>query len=512
MIGDARRADPARRFPFCAVMDQPDAQLALLLAAVDPAIGGVLLRGDKGSARSTLARGLAGLLPGSARFVDVSLGVSEDRVLGSIDVTPGPTDRETQFRAGLLAAAHGGVLHLSSVNLLPEHLVEVLLEVATSGINRVERSGVWHEHPARFVLVASMDPDAGELRPQLLDRFGLSVDVRTPDDPAVRAEVVRRRLTHDSGGLVDGHEGDIVLRARLAAALPADLPTAVVDFACHLAAGLGAEGLRGDLVLCRAAAAFAGWEGRSITTEGDVERVAPLALGHRRRRRPFHPPALAPGELERALDATRQAFVAVGNGAGGLGGAPVPEPSPGGDQPMATAGAPGVPGDPGDATAGEEPEEARDASEPAEVTAGDETTDERPAGDEPTDEVTAGAETTDEPPAGDEPTVEVTAGDETTDERPAGEEPTDERPAGEETGPDAGHGKERESEVAGGANATGADPRAVRAAAEAAMALVDLGGPPKKASAGSEPAAGVDEATAKPPPTTDTDEPAAHGS
>jgi magnesium chelatase subunit D len=458
MIGDARRADPARRFPFCAVMDQPDAQLALLLAAIDPGIGGVLLRGDKGSARSTLARGLAGLLPGSARFVDVSLGVSEGRVLGSIDATPGPTDRDTQFRAGLVAAAHGGVLHLSSVNLLPEHLVEVLLDVATSGINRVERSGIWHEHPAQFVLVASMDPDAGELRPQLLDRFGLLVDVTTPDDPAVRAEVVRRRLTHDSGGLVDGHEGDIVLRARLAAALPADLPTAVVDFACHLAAGLGAEGLRGDLVLCRAAAAFAGWEGRSITTETDVERVASLALGHRRRRRPFHPPALAPGELERALDATRHAFVAVGNGAGGLGAAPVPEPTSGEHQPVATAVTPGA-GDPASAAGGEEPE-ATGEREPADVT--------------------------------------------------AGEEPTD-KPAGGETGPDAEHGKEAESQLAGGANATGADPRAVRAAAEAAKALVDLGGTPKEAGAGSEPADGVDEATAKPPPTTGTDEPAAHG-
>jgi len=316
MIGDARRADPTRRFPFCAVIDQPDAQLALLLAAVDPAIGGVLLRGDKGSARSTLARGLAGLLPGAARFVDVPLGVTEDRVLGSLEGAPGPGEHETHFRAGLVAAAHGGVLHLSSVNLLPEHLVEALLDVATSGVNRVERSGIWHEHPARFVLVASMDPDAGELRPHLLDRFGLSVDVITPADAAVRAEVVRRRLTHDSGGRVDGQEGDIVLRARLAAALPADLPTSVVDFACHLAANLGAEGLRGDLVLCRAAAAFAGWEGRSITIEPDVERVAPLALGHRRRRRPFHAPALAPGELERALEVARHAFVPVGNGAG----------------------------------------------------------------------------------------------------------------------------------------------------------------------------------------------------
>jgi magnesium chelatase subunit D len=342
MIGDARRADPARRFPFCAVIDQPDAQLALLLAAIDPAIGGVLLRGDKGSARSTLARGLAGLLPGAARFVDVPLGVTEDRVLGSLDTASRLGEHETQFRAGLVAAAHGGVLHLSAVNLHPEHLVEVLLDVATSGVNRVERSGVWHEHPARFVLVASMDPDAGELRPQLLDRFGLSVDVMTPADAAVRAEVVRRRLTHDSGGRVDGQEGDIVLRARLAAALPADVPSSVVDFGCHLAASLGAEGLRGDLVLCRAAAAFAGWEGRSITTESDVERVAPLALGHRRRRRPFHAPALAPGELDRALEAARHAFVPVGDGADGGGGEEAAEASSADDDQSAPGAAASV--------------------------------------------------------------------------------------------------------------------------------------------------------------------------
>jgi magnesium chelatase subunit D len=478
MIGDARRADPARRFPFCAVMGQPDAQLALLLAAIDPAIGGVLLRGDKGSARSTLARGLAGLLPGSARFVDVSLGVTEDRVLGSIDTTSGPTDRETQFRAGLLAAAHGGVLHLSAVNLLPDHLVEVLLGVATSGINRVERSGIWHEHPARFVLVASMDPDAGELRPQLLDRFGLLVDVTTPDDPALRAEVVRRRLTHDSGGLVDGHEGDIVLRARLAAAMPADLPTAVVDFACHLAAGLGAEGLRGDLVLCRAAAAFAGWEGRSITTEADVERVAPLALGHRRRRRPFHPPALAPGELERALDAARHAFVAVGNGAGGGGGAPAAEPSAGEDQPMTTVATPGTPGDPRNAGVGQE-RGAPEEGEPADATASKE----REARDE-------------REPA----------------DATAGEEPGDEREAGEESKPDVERGEAAEAERAEVASEEGdADPPTVRHT-EAAEAVVDLGGPPEEAGAGSEPATGVEEAAAKPPPTTGTDEPAAQGS
>jgi magnesium chelatase subunit D/magnesium chelatase subunit I len=325
MLGDARRVDPARRFPFSAVVGQEEARLALLLGAVDPAIGGVLLRGEKGSARSTLARGLAGLLPGGAPFVEVPLGATEERVLGTIGTSEHEAawaDGHAQFRPGLVAAASGGVLYVDAVNLLRDHLVAGLLDVAASGVNRVERNGVWHEHPARFVLVGSMSPEEGELGPQLLDRFGLSVEVKAPADPLARAEVVRRRLTHDTGGTVQGHDGDIVIRARLAAAMPADLPTSVVDFACHLAVSVGADGLRGDLVLCRAAAAFAGWEGRSITTEADVERVATLALGHRRRRRPFDPPTLAAAELERALAAARQSFAAaevVGNGAGPAG-------------------------------------------------------------------------------------------------------------------------------------------------------------------------------------------------
>jgi len=297
------------RFPFSAVVGQGEARLALLLAAVDPGIGGVLLRGDKGAAKSTLARGLAGMLPGGAPFIELPLGATEDRVLGTLDLKAALTDGETLFRSGLLAAANGGVLYVDEVNLLPDHLVDVLLDVATSGLNRVERDGVSHSHEARFVLVGSMNPEEGELRPQLLDRFGLSVAITAPSDPVHRAEIVRRRLTHDAGGEVVGSEGDLVLRARLAASMPADLPDTVVDFACRLALSVGAEGLRADLVLCRAAAAFAGWEGRSVATASDVERVAGLALGHRRRRRPFDPPTLSADDLERALDAARRSFV-----------------------------------------------------------------------------------------------------------------------------------------------------------------------------------------------------------
>src|SRR5256885_6109675 len=182
------------RFPFSAVVGLDDVKLALLLVAVDPAIGGVLLRGQKGSAKSTLARGLAALLADDAPFVELPIGATEDRVVGTIDLAAALTAGERRFEPGLLAAAHGGVLYVDEVNLLPDHLVDVLLDVAASGVNRVEREGVSHVHPSRFVLAGSMNPEEGDLRPQLLDRFGLAVDVTSPADPEARAEAVRRRL------------------------------------------------------------------------------------------------------------------------------------------------------------------------------------------------------------------------------------------------------------------------------------------------------------------------------
>ena len=190
-------AKPAR-FPFSAVVGHDEAKLALLLAAIDPAIGGVLLRGQKGSAKTTLARGLAALLPGEAPFVDLPLGATEDRLIGTLDLGAVLTGDGRRFEPGLLAAAHGGVLYVDEVNLLPDHLVDVLLDVAVSGANRVEREGISHEHPARFVLIGSMNPEEGELRPQLLDRFGLAVDLTTSLEPRDRAEAVRRRLDFDA--------------------------------------------------------------------------------------------------------------------------------------------------------------------------------------------------------------------------------------------------------------------------------------------------------------------------
>lgn len=292
-------------FPFSAVVGHENLRMALLLCAVDPGIGGVLLRGQKGSAKTTLARGLASLLPGDAPFVELPVGASEDRLVGSIDLRAALTGGERRFAAGLLQAAHGGVLYVDEVNLLPDHLVDVLLDVAASGVNRVEREGVSHSHPSRFVLIGSMNPEEGELRPQLLDRFGLSVDVIASTDPDERAEAVQRRLAFDAdpeGFLDDWQDAEDALRARLERATPASLPSDLILSVSTLCAQAGAEGLRADLVICRAAAALAGWEGGQEASESEVRQVAELALGHRRRRSPFEAPGMAADELEALLD------------------------------------------------------------------------------------------------------------------------------------------------------------------------------------------------------------------
>ncbi|MCU1462188.1 MAG: Cobaltochelatase subunit, partial [Acidimicrobiales bacterium] len=294
-------------FPFSAVVGQDDAKLALLLNAVDPAIGGVLLRGEKGSAKSTLARGLAGLLAGDAPFVELPVGATEDRVVGTLDLAAALTGGGVRLLPGLLAAAHGGVLYVDEVNLLPDHLVDVLLDVAASGVNRVEREGVSHVHASRFVLIGSMNPEEGELRPQLLDRFGLAVDITAPTDPPTRAEAVSRRLAFDAdrAGFAakwaaderDGRERLAAAASRPTAPLGADLLATIT----RLCAAVGAEGLRADLVIARAANALAAWDGRDAPDGDDVRRVAPMALAHRRRRSPFEDPGIDEAELDEAM-------------------------------------------------------------------------------------------------------------------------------------------------------------------------------------------------------------------
>jgi magnesium chelatase subunit D len=320
-------------FPFAGVVGLDEVKLALVLAAVDRRIGGVLLRGQKGSAKTTLARGVAALLPGAAPFVELPIGASEDRVVGTIDLAAALRSGERVFRAGLLAAADGGVLYVDEVNLLPDHLVDVLLDVAVSGVNRVEREGVSHTHGSRFVLIGSMNPEEGELRPQLLDRFGLAVDVAASSDPSLRAEAVRRRIAFDADpvGFAGRWAGESAsLRARVAALEPAHVGDDLLIAVSEMCALVGAEGLRADLVICRAAAALAGWEGRGETSIEDVRRVAPLALGHRRRRGPFEAPGIDPAEVDAALgEATGRAEKGDAGGSGAPGDPPGPQEPPG---------------------------------------------------------------------------------------------------------------------------------------------------------------------------------------
>ena len=311
--GAAGTGGRARRFGFSAVVGHDDLKLALLLAAIDPGIGGVLLRGDKGSGKTTLARGLAALLPGDAPFVELPLGATEDRVIGSIDLGAALATGEARVRRGLLADADGGVLYVDEVNLLADHLVDTLLDVAVSGEHRLERDGVSVVQPARFVLVGTMNPEEGELRPQLLDRFGLCVTVRgarrpggagrdRPPPPGLRPAVdaVVRPVRARTATTSPWGRGWRPPSRRPSATTSSPSPSS-------LALAVGAEGLRADIVLCRAAAALAGWDGRPEATVADVERVAPLVLAHRRRRSPFDPPVLPPDELAEALAAAREA-------------------------------------------------------------------------------------------------------------------------------------------------------------------------------------------------------------
>lgn len=281
----AARAD----FPFTALVGQAELQRALLLTAVDPAIGGVLIEGPRGSAKSTSARALAALLPAGA-FVDLPLGSSEDQVVGSLDLEAALQDGRVRFRSGLLARAHEGVLYIDEVNLLADALVDVLLDVCASGVNRVERDGISHQHPARIALVGTMNPEEGELRPQLLDRFGLCVRLGAAVDPASRQAIVRARLAFDADphAFVHSHQDALqALAARVARARSALADIAFDDAAheriaalCHAAE---VEGVRADLVMLRAARAHAALDGRDRIRAADIDAVAELVLAHRRK-------------------------------------------------------------------------------------------------------------------------------------------------------------------------------------------------------------------------------------
>ncbi|MFF1517414.1 putative cobaltochelatase [Streptomyces sp. NPDC058305] len=329
-------------FPFTAVVGQDDLRLALLLNAVSPAVGGVLVRGEKGTAKSTAVRALSALLPAvdvvtgcrfscdpaapdpacpdgpheveasstrPARMVELPVGASEDRLVGALDIERALSEGVKAFEPGLLADAHRGILYVDEVNLLHDHLVDLLLDAAAMGASYVEREGVSVRHAARFLLVGTMNPEEGELRPQLLDRFGLTVEVAASREPDQRVEVVRRRLAHDddpAAFVARWADEEAEVRARIVAAralLPSvRLGDGALRQIAATCAAFEVDGMRADIVMARTATALAAWAGRTDVLAEDVRQAALLALPHRRRRNPFDAPGLDEDKLDETLE------------------------------------------------------------------------------------------------------------------------------------------------------------------------------------------------------------------
>jgi len=337
-----------RPYPFSAIVGQEEMKRAILIAAVEPAIGGVLVFGDRGTGKSTAVRGLAALLPpmqvvAACRYrcapgeacdcdpcralragagkpqlrrvpvpvVDLPLGATEDRVVGALDLELALTQGVRRFEPGLLARAHRGFLYIDEVNLLEDHLVDLLIDVAASGENVVEREGLSVRHPARFVLIGSGNPEEGELRPQLLDRFGLSVEVQTSVDIAERVQVVKRRDAFERDPIAFGQAWEredarirrrlLQARARLAAT---QVPDTTLERAARLCVHLGTDGLRGELTLVRAARAQAALLGHDVVGDRHLREVAASALRHRLRRDPLD----ESGSTERIEHALSEVF------------------------------------------------------------------------------------------------------------------------------------------------------------------------------------------------------------
>jgi magnesium chelatase subunit D len=331
-------------YPFSAVVGQDDLKLALLLTAIDPTIGGVLIKGERGTAKTTVARGLAALLPPRmagvpAPFIELPLGATEDRVVGSLDVNKALRDGHTQLRSGVLARADGGVLYVDEVNLLPDHLVDLLLDAAATGWVTVERDGVSAGEAARFVLVGTMNPEEGDLRPQFVDRFGLSVLVQGLGTQELRMAAVNKRLEFDANPeavIAASQPDEQALRTAIAAAkarlLSLPVTSAHLSMVTEICAGQWLDGIRGDLAIIKTARALAAWENATEIGAEHIRRAAAFALPHRMRRRP---PATNPS---RKAHSTPQ----PGSYGPGFADAPMPDPARVGARTPARAAEPGA--------------------------------------------------------------------------------------------------------------------------------------------------------------------------
>ncbi|MFC5951358.1 AAA family ATPase, partial [Pseudonocardia lutea] len=393
------RTASSTTFPFSAVVGHDDLRLALVLNAVHPGVGGVLVRGEKGTAKSTAVRALAALLPPvevvegcrfgcapdapdpacpdgphtggagtgrPARLVELPVGTTEDRLVGSLDLEKALSEGTRAYQPGLLAEAHRGVLYVDEVNLLHDHLVDLLLDAAAMGRAHVERDGVSVSHAARFLLVGTMNPEEGELRPQLLDRFGLTVEVRAAREVDTRVEVVRRRMAFEADPAAFAATwaaADAEVAARIVAARDrvdavrlSDRELRRIAFVC---ARFDVDGMRADLVIARTAVAHAAWRGAGAVAEEDVRVAARLALPHRRRRDPFDEPGIDEKDLEEALRDAEEDL--------GPEDPPDPDDDPGGrgpDSPDTEPGG-GPDAEPGGGPDAEAPDAGGDEAEPA---------------------------------------------------------------------------------------------------------------------------------------------------
>ena len=287
-------------YPFTAIVGQDEMKLALLLNAINPSIGGVLIEGEKGTAKSTAVRALPSLLPSmetgadTMTVVELPINATEDRVVGSINLEKALQEGVKAFEPGILHAAHQNILYVDEVNLLDDHIVDILLDVAAMGVNTVEREGVSHSHPSRFILVGTMNPEEGDLRPQLLDRFGLSVMVYGEQDPAQRMDVIKRRLAFgdNPAEFVETYkESERALHDRLLEArklLPTIIPSDdILLKIASISIGVGVDGHRSDITMMHTARAHAAFHGRSQIVDDDIKVAARLTLKHRMRRLPF---------------------------------------------------------------------------------------------------------------------------------------------------------------------------------------------------------------------------------